>query len=114
MLIAELTELAAAASAAAAWLRSVDDLRNAYEQLRARAADLNRRHGLATTQEFATQLPTAEDLALIERLDAAIAADAHPAIAADSHRLIDALGQIYGWATGLRLAYETLDSIARD
>jgi hypothetical protein len=56
---------------------------------------------------FATVLPTAEDLALVERLDAAIAGDAHLAVDADSQGLIDALGQIYGWATGMRLAYGT-------
>ena len=113
-LIADLTELAAAAKAAPSLHRADHELRSTYEQLRARAADLNAQHGFATAQDLATQLPTAEDLALIEQLDAAVGGDAPRAEGASSDRLIDAIGQLYGWATGLRLAYETLDSIARD
>jgi hypothetical protein len=113
-LIAEAAELEAAAKAAAAPLRTADELRTSYEQLRARAAELNRRQGLATAHEFATVLPTVEDLALIERLDAAIAGDTHPAVDAESRRLIDGLGQIHGWAAGVRMAYETLDWVERD
>jgi hypothetical protein len=85
------------------------DLLDAYESLRARATALAQANGWATSEELADQLPTSRALREIEQLDVAFGADSMPA--ADrgmSARLSAALVELSAWATGVRLAYESL------
>ena len=83
-----------------------------YEALRERAEALARAHGLATSEGQATSLSSAQALREIERLDRAFGSESSDALPADrsmSARLSESLRELSGWATGVRLAYETLD-----
>jgi hypothetical protein len=90
---------------------SAGDLAEHYAALRAEAMDLNDQHGWATVDEFATQIPSLESLVAIESLDRAFEGtstlDARVERGAPA-RITEALIQLAGWATGVRLAYETL------
>ena len=77
--------------------------------LRERVAVLARAHGLSTSEDLATSFP-ARALREIQRLDQAFGAEssrALPTEAGMSARLNESL-RATGWATGARLAYETL------
>jgi hypothetical protein len=92
-------------------LDSGDDLVELYAALRVEAVGLNDRHHWATAEEFAAQAPTLEALNAIESLDRAFSEssfDDLPGERGAEVRLADALIQLAGWATGVRLAYETL------
>ena len=96
----------------AAW--SSADLAQRYRALRAEAANLNARHGWATAAEFEAQIPTVEALVAIESLDRAFGETSGPDLPVDrgtAARLTEALMQLAGWATGVRLAGETLRHI---
>jgi hypothetical protein len=87
------------------------DLLAAYEALRERAEALALAHGWSTSQELATHLPFAQALREIERLERAFGPESMPALPPDrgmSARLSESLLELSGWATGVRLAYETL------
>ena len=82
-----------------------------YEALRERAEALARAHGLSTSEGQATSLSSAQALREIERLDRAFGSESSDALPADrsmSARLSESLRELSGWATGVRLAYETL------
>jgi hypothetical protein len=88
------------------------DLLDAYETLRARAEALALEHGWAGSEEMANSLPTPRALREIQRLDLAFGAEslAEPAPTRGlSDRLTAALNAISAWATGVRLAYGTLE-----
>jgi hypothetical protein len=87
------------------------DLALRYRALRAEAVDLNDRHGWATAEEFGVQFPTVDALVEIESLDRAlgkVSGPEGPLPRGTAARLTQALVQLGGWATGVRLAYETL------
>ena len=87
------------------------DLAERYMAVRADAAALNQQYGWATSEEFAAQVPSIESLLETEALDRAFGATATPGLPVErgtAARLGDALTELVGWATGLRLAYETL------
>jgi hypothetical protein len=89
-----------------------DELLGAYDALRARAATLARAHGLATPEQMADQFPSPRALLEIERLDAAFGPDRRSAIAPEhgmAARVSQGLMELSAWATGVRLAYETLE-----
>jgi hypothetical protein len=78
---------------------------------RAEAMTLNDQHGWATSEEFAAQIPSLESLLETESLDRAFGETAAPGLPVErgtAARLNEALTELAGWATGLRLAYETL------
>ena len=82
-----------------------------YEVLRERVAVLARAHGLSTSEDLATSFPFARALREIQRLDQAFRPEssrALPTEAGMSARLNESLRELAGWATGARLAYETL------
>ena len=73
--------------------------------------DLNDRHGWASADEFDVQFPTVDSLTEIESLDRALGKASGPdgpLPRGTAARLTQALVQLGGWATGVRLAYETL------
>ena len=72
--------------------------------------DLNDRQGWATADEFDVQFPTIDALVEIESLDRALGArrGRTARLTADRGTLTEALLQLGGWATGVRLAHETL------
>jgi hypothetical protein len=87
------------------------DLVPRYTSLRAQAMELNDRHGWATADEFDVQFPTIDALVEIESLDRALGKVSRPEgplPRGTAARLTQALVQLGGWATGVRLAYETL------
>jgi hypothetical protein len=87
------------------------DLAERYVAVRADAAALNEQYGWATREEFGAQIPSLESLLETESLDRASGATAVPGLPAErgtATRLGEALTELAGWATGLRLAYETL------
>ena len=85
------------------------DLAHRYTSLRAQAMELNDRHGWATADEFDSQFPTVDALVEIESLDRALGEGSRAGRpSARAARLTQALVQLGGWATGVRLAYETL------
>jgi hypothetical protein len=82
-----------------------------YGALRAEAMALNERHGWATADDLAAQLPSLEELIAIESLDRAFGETSAPDLPVErgtATRLTEALIPLAGWATGVRLAYETL------
>ena len=90
---------------------SQEDLANRYLALRSEAATLNEQYGWATPEEFAAQFPSLESMREIESLDRAFGETAAPGLPVErgtAARLSEALTELEGWATGLRLAYETL------
>ena len=73
--------------------------------------NLNDRHGWATADEFDVQFPTVDALVEIESLDRALGKGSGPEgplPRGTAARLTQALVQLGGWVTGVRLAYETL------
>ena len=87
-------------------------LQETYEELRKRAEAIARAHGLSTSEGQATSLLSAQALREIERLDRAFGSESSDALPADrsmSARLSESLRELSGWATGVRLAYETLN-----
>jgi hypothetical protein len=87
------------------------DLAERYVAVRADAAALNEQYGWATSDEFGAQVPSLESLLETESLDRAFGATAAPGLPVDrgiAARLSEALTELAGWASGLRLAYETL------
>jgi hypothetical protein len=91
------------------------NLLNTYAALRTRATALAQAQGWATPEELADQFPSAGALREIERLDLAFGAETGRARAPDrglSARVTEALIELSGWATGVRLAYEALDNEA--
>ena len=116
-LMCDLRKLECAATNAADPTRAPLELREAYEELRRQAEALNTLNEWATAEDFATQLPGLEDLALIDRLDREFSSPDPAAISsgdASIDRLIGAIGLISAWAAGLRMAYETLDHDVRE
>jgi hypothetical protein len=90
---------------------SVAELAERYGALRAEAMNLNDQHGWATADDLAAQVPSLEELIAIESLDRAFGEASAPDLPVDGGteaRLTEALIQFAGWATGVRLAYETL------
>ena len=90
---------------------SGEDLAKRYIALRTEAVTLNKQYGWATSEEFAAQIPSLESMREIELLDQAFgesAASRRPVKRGTATRLSEALTELEGWATGLRLAYETL------
>jgi hypothetical protein len=90
---------------------SEEDLAKRYLALRTEAATLNEQYGWATPEEFATHIPSLESIREIESLDRAFGETAAPGLPVErgtATRLSEALSVLEGWATGLRLAYETL------
>jgi hypothetical protein len=87
-----------------------------YEALRERAEELARAHGWATSEELATSFPRLQALHEIERLDRAFELETSRGVPPDRHmyaRLIDLLMELSGWATGVGLAFETLEEEPR-
>ena len=87
------------------------DLAKQYRATRAEAATLNEQYGWATPEEFAAQVPSLESLLETESLDRAFGETAAPGLPVErgtAARLSEALTELAAWATGLRLAYETL------
>ena len=87
------------------------DLAKHYAALRAQAMELNGREGWATADEFDVQFPTIDALVEIESLDRALgeASGADGTVERGiAARLTEALLQLASWATGVRLAQETL------
>jgi hypothetical protein len=106
--IVRLSHLVHACREAAA---SGEDLAKRYIALRTEAVTLNEQYGWATSEEFAAQIPSLESMLEIESLDRAfgeIAASGLPVERGTAARVSEALTGLEGWATGLRLAYETL------
>jgi hypothetical protein len=104
--------LARDSSAALAPDAGESELAERYTELRLRAAALNDQHGWATDAELATVLPTLESLRAIESLDSALGQPSVPDLPVErgaGTRLEEALTQLSAWATGLRMAYETLE-----
>jgi hypothetical protein len=82
-----------------------------YEALRERAEALARVHGWSTLEDQASRFPSALALREVERLDRAFGRESMSALPADrdmSARLRESLTELSGWATGVRLAHETL------
>lgn len=117
VIISELQAITDEASQARAAGASESELLGAYEAVRARATVLALGHGLATAEQLADQFPSVQALREIARLDVAFGADASPTPPAGrgiSARVEDALIEVEGWATGARLAYETLETERTD
>jgi hypothetical protein len=107
-LIESLSRLAAASQSLAEHHIAVEEMSNGYERLRTEAASLNDRKGWMTSEELAVALPTLSGLEGIRQLDAlhhGITDD----VALHDAQLRAALKDLAGWASGLRLAYETLE-----
>jgi hypothetical protein len=107
--ISELRAIAEAAAQATTTPRSEAELLRAHEELRARTVALARTHGLATEEQLAAQFPSPEALREIEDLDLAFGTEPAPA-RERADRVTEALTEISGWATGARLAFETLEA----
>ena len=108
----ELRAIAEQSAKAADTGGSEADLLDAYEALRTRAEALALENGWAGSDELANSLPTPRALREIERLDHAFGARSQAGPAPDrglSDRLTEALNELSAWATGVRLAYETLE-----
>jgi hypothetical protein len=104
--------LARDSSAALASDADAPELAERYIELRVRAAALNHQHGWATEDEFATMLPTLESLHVIGLLDSALGQPSVPDLPVERGtrtRLDESLTHLAAWATGLRMAYETLE-----
>lgn len=117
VIISELQAITDEALQARAGGASESDLLGAYEEVRARATVLALGHGLATAEQLADQFPSVEALREIARLDVDLGADASPTFPAGRAlpaRVKDALIEVEGWATGARLAYETLGNLRSD
>jgi hypothetical protein len=87
------------------------DLAERYVATRAEAMTLNEQCGWATSEEFATQVPSLQSLLETESLDRTFGETLAPGLPVErgtAARLSEALTELAGWATGLRLAYETL------
>ena len=115
-LILELEELAQACTEAARHDASEQQLARAYAALRGQAVALNGRNSWLSADECATQIPTLEALRTIESLDVAFGSEVSPSLRADRGtiaRLLEALIQLGSWATGIRMAYETLRHMDR-
>ena len=107
-MIVTLGRLAASCQDATA---SPADLAQRYTALREEAMGLNDRHGWATADEFDVQFPTIDALVEIESLDRALGKVSRPEgplPLGTAAWLTQALVQLGGWTTGVRLAYETL------
>jgi hypothetical protein len=106
--ISELSSLAQSCQDAA---RSGADLAERYAVLRAQGIELNERGGWATADELEALIPTVDGLVAIELLDRAFGEMSGPDLPIDrgsAARLTEALLQLAGWATGVRLAQEAL------
>jgi hypothetical protein len=82
-----------------------------YMAMRAEALTLNEQYRWATSEEFGAQIPSLESLLETESLDWAFGETAAPGLPVErgtGARLREALTELAAWATGLRLAYETL------
>jgi hypothetical protein len=103
----ELRQLSEAAFRAAEHCVCEDELCAAYRELRASAEALNGHHGWASQADLSTQLPTLHGLSTIAALERAYGEDGSNR---DTRaRVTQALNDLAGWATGIRLAYEMLD-----
>ncbi len=114
--IVELRTIAERSARAAEAGGTEADLLKTYDALRTRAITLAQAQEWATSEELADQFPSLRALREIERLDLAFGAEAVAARAPDrglSARVSEALTELAGWATGVRLAYETLENEAR-
>lgn len=83
-------------------------LAEAYDEVRARAHQLNLRHGWMSAEEFGTHHPRLAELASIRALDLAWG----PSVIAEAplrDRYLQALKALGAWATGVRLAMSTFD-----
>jgi hypothetical protein len=80
-----------------------------YERLRAEAVRLNERHRWLTSEELAVTLPTLSGLAEIRQLEGALHRGTTDRAALHDAQLRAVLKDLAAWATGLRLAYETLE-----
>ena len=110
--LSELQAIATRGAEAASRSGHESQLLESYDALRARATTLARAHGLATPEQMADQFPSPRALREIERLDAALGADLGSAIAPErgmAARVSQGLIELSAWATGVRLAYETLE-----
>jgi hypothetical protein len=110
--ISELRAIAERSAEAAEQGGPEAELLDAYASLRERAFALARTHGLSTTEGLADQFPSPQALREIERLDVAFGSGSTPGPPPDRGlpaRLTEALIELSGWATGARLAYETLE-----
>ena len=90
---------------------SAAELAERYGALRAEAMELNEQHGWETADDLAEQLPSLEELIAIESLDRAFGETSAPDLPVErgtATRLTEALIHLAAWATGVRLAYETL------
>jgi hypothetical protein len=90
---------------------SGQDLAKRYTAMRAEAMTLNEQYGWATCEEFAAQIPSLESVLETESLDRAFGETAAPGLPVErgtAAGLGEALTGLAAWATGLRLAYETL------
>lgn len=108
-LIEVLRQIEQGSRAAASDLRSEGELAKAYLHWRAAVDALNREHGWANPDDFATQLPTVEALWTMRGLDAAFSGTRDDAGDAEVRRgiLKQALRDLSWWATGTRSAHET-------
>jgi hypothetical protein len=85
-------------------------LSNEYRRIRTQLERLNREQRWATVEEFATEVPSLAGLELISSLDSMVGATDRFRLPDDpADRLVAALRQLAAWATGIRLAYETLE-----
>ena len=110
--LSELQAIAEQSAKAADARGSEADLLDAYEALRIRAEAVALENGWAGADELANSLPTPRALREIEWLDHAFGAQslAGPAPGRGIYdRLTEALNELSAWATGVRLAYETLE-----
>ena len=110
--VSELRSIAEQSAEAAERGGREDELLEAYVTLRERAVALAKMRELATAERLADQFPSPQALREIERLDIAFGPDSSPGPPPDRGlpaRLTEALVELSGWATGARLAYETLD-----
>ena len=110
--ISELRSIAEQSAEAAERGGREDELLEAYGTLRERAVALATAKRLATAERLADQFPSPRALREIERLDIAFGPDSSPGPPHDRGlpaRLTEALVELSGWATGARLAYETLN-----
>jgi hypothetical protein len=87
---------------------SAGDLAERYTALRAQAMRLNDRHGWATADQFDAQFPSVGALLEIQSLDRALGAASSPVERGAAALITEALLHLASWATGARLAYETL------
>jgi hypothetical protein len=112
--LSELRAIAEQSAKAADTGGSEAHLLNTYEALRIRAEALALENDWAGSDELANSLPTPQALREIEQLDHAFGAQsqAGPTPGRDlSDRVTEALNELSAWATGVRLAYETLEDL---